>query len=235
MCRIHRTGTVTRLVDDVGLRRAFKRGERSALEEVYRAYVGGVYALVRGELGASDTFEVDNVVQEVFVRAFSESARDAYDGLRPYRNYLFTIARNLITDHRRKAKRVHVSMDTTGGDGAAVQLAGDERAPPDQALLDGEVRRLAAEFVAGLDDRQRDVFEARFTHGWSVERCARELAISEYRVKRTEKRLRKLFYEHMRRVGYFDGYSRARLREAIGVVLAASAGAQALIEWGSRW
>src|SRR5437762_10073842 len=85
----------------------FKRGERQALEEVYRHYVPDVAAfLQRGFTfssggrplrfsGYAQPFDLDNALQETFLRAFKESARVGYDGLHPYKSYLFAIARKI--------------------------------------------------------------------------------------------------------------------------------------------
>src|SRR5689334_16260622 len=91
----------------------FKRGERQALEEVYRHYVPEVAAfLQRGFTfqsagrtlrfsGFAQPFDLDNALQETFTRAFRESARLGYDGLRSYKNYLLAIARNFVLDELR--------------------------------------------------------------------------------------------------------------------------------------
>ncbi len=49
--------------------------------------------------------ELEDLIQEVFVRAFSEKGRLAYDGLRDYEPYICTIARNLLIDRARKQGR----------------------------------------------------------------------------------------------------------------------------------
>ena len=46
--------------------------------------------------------EVMDVVQEVFLKAFIESARLQYDGLRPYGPLLRQITRNLLIDRARR-------------------------------------------------------------------------------------------------------------------------------------
>src|SRR5260370_32678632 len=91
----------------------FKRGERRALEEVYRHYAPELAAfLQRGFTfssggrplrfsGYAQPFDLDNALQETFLRAFKESARVGYDGLHPYKSYLFAIARNLVLDEFR--------------------------------------------------------------------------------------------------------------------------------------
>ncbi len=69
---------------------AFCRGDTDAPETVYYAYIDSVANIVRFGVQLSDgrrvarvwTDEASEIVQETFVRAFSETARRGYDGLR---------------------------------------------------------------------------------------------------------------------------------------------------------
>jgi len=98
------------------LLKRFREGDRSALLAVYNHYVDDVFKLVRYGflLGGSPPSRVSgiqeleaqsDIVQEVFTRAFSPSARLSYDGLRPYRPFLLRIAKNLRVDQVRKEGR----------------------------------------------------------------------------------------------------------------------------------
>jgi RNA polymerase sigma factor (sigma-70 family) len=104
---------MTLLIERRELLERFRRGERRALEEVYRHYVSDVANfLSRGFsftsrdrtlrfVGYTEPFDLDNAIQETFARAFKESARLGYDGLNSYKNYLLAIARNLVIDEFR--------------------------------------------------------------------------------------------------------------------------------------
>src|SRR3954468_8581722 len=159
----------------------FKRGERRALEEVYRHYAPEVAAfLQRGFTfssagrplhfrGYAQPFDLDNALQETFVRAFKESARLAYDGLHPYKSYLLAVARNLVLDEFRN-REVAMSPfidEVDGAGGAEAQPREGEEAAPASAMGDApsagvsagqeflrnELGRLYASFVARLDER----------------------------------------------------------------------------------
>jgi len=218
---------VTRLVEDRALLDAFRRGDRAALAELYREYVRPVYAMVRGGFtfesggqarrfdGHRDPAAVENVVQEVFARAFAPAARAAYDGLRPYRNYLFTIGRNFIIDSLR-------------GGGRAASAEVDEAAPtaevaPASAEDEIHARQVAAHtaaFVDALEPGDRALFDARFREGLSVEESARRLGVSEHKVKAGERRLKKRFFLYMKERGYFEGYRLNREGlERVGLLL----------------
>ena len=230
---------MTRLVEDRQLREAFRRGERPALAEVYREYARPLFGLLREGFGFQsggkqhhfagfrDPWELENAVQETFLRAFGERARLRYDGLRPYRNYLFTIARNLVIDEFRRKERLFAPLDEAVEVAAAddpVTLASPPPGPERQAEQ-REISGHVETFVEGLDPRERRVFDARFRQGASVERAARDLGITEYRVKRTEKKLKKRFFRRMRELGYFQGYRLGRVGlERVGALLAFALG-----------
>jgi hypothetical protein len=64
--------------------------------------------------------------------------------------------------------------------------------------------------LAALDSTDRQLFEARFSQGLSVEESARVLAMSEHQVKAGERRLKKRFFLQMKACGYFEGYRLSR-------------------------
>lgn len=221
-----------RLVEDRGLLDGFRRGDAVALTEVYREYAAPLFALLaegftfdtaagpRRFAGFSERWERESHVQEVFVRAFTPAARAAYDGLRPYRNYLFTIARNLVIDGLRLRDQGQVVPDDeTLPDPAPVN--------PEEDLSAQEITRHCEAFLASLDLHERALFDARFRQGLSVQEAARRLGISEHHVKRGEQRLKKRFFVNMKEHGYFEGYrvSRAGLEKAC-LLLVLIAGAQ---------
>jgi len=206
---------VTLLLQDRLLLDAFRRGETSALSAVYQEYVRPLYAMLSdGFTFSSDNaqrrfagyravpWRIENAVQETFARAFAPDARHSYDGLRPYRNYLFSIARNLVVDQMRidarEVRAEEVELPTAEVDGA--------QASADEQILDKEVIAQCEAFLASIDSEHRDLFEARFHKGLSVEQTAKELHISEHQVKRRERLLKKRFFRLMKACGYFEGY-----------------------------
>src|SRR5262245_52604842 len=93
---------------DRALLEPFRRGERDALERVYRAHVDVVESFVASRLARARRFSGANLadlVQDVFLRAFSPNARMSYDGEREYAPFLLTIAKNVLTDWLRRSSR----------------------------------------------------------------------------------------------------------------------------------
>jgi len=208
-----------RLVEDSLLRQAFRRGEREALATVYREYVGPLYQLIgrgfrfesQGRCyafkGQDAIWAVEDTVQNVFIRAFAESARLGYDGLRPYRNYLASIAKNLIIDeHRARWRELFVEEigDTVSPDTEHPWRA-QLPSTPEDCLRDVQLQQQVAAFIASLAAADQALFRVRFQQRQSVNATATILKVSEHHVKSREKRLKQRFFESMQRHGYFEG------------------------------
>ncbi len=215
----------------------FKRGERRALEEVYRHYAPDVAAfLQRGFTftsggrtlrfsGYAQPFDLDNALQETFVRAFKESARVAYDGLHPYKGYLLAIARNLVLDefrNREVAMSPFIDQLDAGGASETLAAEGEEAAPSvavgdapsagvsaEQEFLRHELGRLYASFVARLDDRDRTFFRSRFEEQRTQIEAGTACGLSHMQARTLEKKLRRAFLEFMQTNGYLEAYATA--------------------------
>jgi RNA polymerase sigma factor (sigma-70 family) len=213
----------------------FKRGERRALEEVYRHYVPEVAAfLQRGFtfssggrtlrfVGYAQPFDLDNALQETFARAFKESARLGYDGLHLYKNYLLAIARNLVLDEfRNREVAMSPFIDRLDAGGPAESAAGEgEEAAPSTAVSDGpstggtaeqeflrnELGKLYAAFVARLDERDRTFFRHRFEDQLTQVDAGARSGLSHMQARTLEKKLRTAFLEYMKSNGYLEAYA----------------------------
>ena len=210
---------MTLLVNDTALRNAFRAGETAALTKVYTEYARSLFAMLHKGFpvesggkrfmfrGYKEPWRLENAVQEIFARAFTESARGAYDGLRPYKNYLMTIARNYVVDGFRKDLKERAVLDDLPEYRMAELPDSPHAEDPEAAAITRRLKEETAKFTDGLDRDDRALFDARFVEGRSVESCSEYLNISEYRVKRDEKRIRKAFFVFMRQRGFFEGYN----------------------------
>jgi RNA polymerase sigma factor (sigma-70 family) len=197
----------------------FRLGEAVALTRVYYAYVSDVLAFLKrgfvfnaGEKrfdfhGYKEPWHLESAVQEVFIKAFSMAARTAFDGIRPYRNYLFRIARNsVIDDFRNKKGDIFNIQERVAGDDDRVLLDKHEPFTPERELVDKQLMETVERYIDQLAAEIQPFFNARFKKGESVESCARRFGWSEYRVKREEKRIKKRFFSYLKESGYFEGY-----------------------------
>lgn len=181
---------------DRDLLAGFREGKRDVLARVYRALVDDVFKLValgftsksatiRGE---RDPDEQRVAVQEVFVKAFAERARLGYDGVRPYRPYLLTIARNVMIDRARArsgelGRASDVDVDAIIATDAPIP--GDVEDSADQQRL----RARTTTWLETLEPELRRFVTLRFEREMSHLDVAAELGITRRRVRTLEARV----------------------------------------------
>ena len=88
--------------DEIRLIEQAKQGDPTAFAELYDRYQPAIYRYIYYRVSDNDTAE--DLTAEVFVRLVEKIDRFTYKG-RPLLTWLYTIARNLITDHHRRAGR----------------------------------------------------------------------------------------------------------------------------------
>jgi RNA polymerase sigma-70 factor (ECF subfamily) len=168
----------------------FRAGKEAALEEVYRFYVGKVATVMRhGTLAGNDgrvfgapVHEQHDLIQETFVRAFSQSVRLQYDGLRDYGPYLLTICRNLLIEYwRRRGREVDLPANVED-----ILNVG----PADPAIDPAALEAVEA-YVATLSPPLRLAYEKLYVACLSQNDAAIALGLSRQRVRTLEARIRK--------------------------------------------
>jgi RNA polymerase sigma-70 factor (ECF subfamily) len=187
---------------------AFRAGQRQAVEEVYWAYVDRVerivrygFAGIRGNqrISGVPASEVADVVQEVFVRAFRESARLAYDGLRDYAPFLDTIARNVVVDWARRRGHALEELPENIADASSEGERNLESDVAGEALI-----RFVERYIAELPQELRQVHEQRYVLGRSQNETAERLSVSRQKVRTLEDRLREGLRRALRRAKLAD-------------------------------
>lgn len=188
------------LQSDRALLEGFREGDPEALARVYRETVDEVARLVhRGAMlaggrrapGAGSPELERELVQETYLRAFDPRARLAYDGLRPYRPYLLTIARNLLIDHWRKAGR---ELPDDGLDALPAEPA------PAEVDLDFAARLAATrDYLEQLPPDLGAFVEARFVQGLSQREVVERLGVTRWRARSLEKKVQAGLVRHLKR------------------------------------
>jgi RNA polymerase sigma-70 factor (ECF subfamily) len=141
--------------------------DRAAFAQAYRELVGPVYRYAR-HLVCSDA-EAEDVAAAAFQRALR--ALDRCPGRGQLRPWLFGIARNVLREHRRRA-RAHADL-------AAVADVLPEPAPePGMAALAREEAAELRRRIAALPDDQRDALLLRFMAELSTAEAAELLGRS---------------------------------------------------------
>jgi RNA polymerase sigma-70 factor (ECF subfamily) len=180
------------------LLRAFRAGDRAALETVYRAYVDKVAGIIRFGFSASARGgavvslgdrpqEIADAVQEVFARSFARTARDAFDAGRDYGPYVYTVARNVVIDWVRRAGR-ELPTEIAYLERAIDEWAdlGEETEP---AYADERTLATVRDFLTRLPPDLKEVHRVRYLEGLSQRDAAARLGISRQNLRTLERRL----------------------------------------------
>lgn len=183
------------------------------MDLVFRHYAPLLSALVSrglstrgGRMRPASPFEVGAIVQEAFTRAFTDKAREAYDGAADYLQYLAAIARNTMLNQQRGKEDVTESaaLEAHLGAGAATAPLGTAPVPPDVAAEERELHGLVETFLSGREQREKDVYRARFEQVLTQEEAATALGLTRIQVRRVEAKLRRDLFAHLRAAGYLD-------------------------------
>ncbi|MBN2525408.1 MAG: sigma-70 family RNA polymerase sigma factor [Deltaproteobacteria bacterium] len=185
----------------------FREGKKDALQSVYQSYRQDVERFVscgwiskKTKMRSRVNFSGDNdlrieLIQEVFLRAFSKNARVSYDGVRLYRNYLLTLARNVVVDYvnaHPDESNTHVSVDMEIDRVGSIQILSAEDDPyvsPEESLNWQRCVRAMREYVAALDDTMQQFVQLRFRQELTLLEVARRLNISRGKARHMEKQL----------------------------------------------
>lgn len=137
------------------------------------------------------------IVQETFVRAFGEKARNSYDGVRPYRTWLFAIARNLLIDlARARLRSPHiVALDD-------IDEPIEEQRTPEEAAADAQLAALVTQFADNLGEPEKTIYRLRYEENKSAREAGQALQMTEIQVRRRDAKLRDQLLAFLRRHGF---------------------------------
>ena len=210
--------------NDPELLAAYRNGETSAYAVLYERWYGPVQRFLSGGFtfvsrgrtcrfqSRNTALDLEGIAQETFARAFSESTRANYDGERPFRNYLFSIAKNLVLREVQRKEKVWSGEDDDKADmifgqQASVHQLETLRQDPEDQVSGNQLQELTAGFISGLNEEEKTFFSIRFASGNTQEGTAREMKVTRARVKLLERLLRRRFLAHIRDHGFLVGYT----------------------------
>ena len=145
----------------------WKRGESRAATELVKRHAD---ALARFATSAGEREDIEELVQDTFVRAFS--SLDNFRSESSLRTWLFTIERRLMLDRRRAERRERNVIPIDGSDIAT------EYDPLD-GVIASETARKVRQAIGSLSPMQRDVFTMRVEQGLAYREIATILGTSE--------------------------------------------------------
>ncbi len=145
----------------------WKAGDSRAATLLVERHAG---ALARFAASAGERDEIDELVQDVFVRAFS--SLDSFRGESSLRTWLFTIERRLMLDRRRSERRQKATVSVEAADAVTEFDALD-------SLLAEEAESRVRKAVDSLSPTQREVFTLRVEQGLSYKEIAEVAGTTE--------------------------------------------------------
>ncbi len=162
-----------------------RKGDREAFAEIYDLHSDQVYRYVLYRL--REPADAEDVTSEVFTRAFANIHRYTWQG-KSFLAWLYTIARNAITDRRRR-DRPMVDIEQAWSLAAGGPTAHDH-------AVHGESLVALKDAITKLTDEQQAVLSLRFVEYLSSAQAARRLGKNEGAIRalqfRAVARLRKM-------------------------------------------
>lgn len=203
-----------RLENDRQLLEGYRRGDRAVLDALYRYHSPSVLrALSRGfrvsargvvALAQVSPLDLDAAHQETFVRAFGESARLHYDGLKPFEPYLLAIARASAVEVLRAQGKMHaqsIALDDVPDQTAALTDPSDS---PEELALRAEADASVRAFLSTLGEADLRFATARFIDGLSQQEAGARVGISRQAARTVESRLKAACLAHLSQRGFFE-------------------------------
>ena len=152
---------------DLQLIAAWKAGDQRAATELVERHASAL-ARFAASCGARD--EIDELVQDTFVKAFA--SLDGFRGESGFRTWLFTIERRLLIDRLRAERRRPQSAELQDDSASTAHSALDN-------LVGGEAVQKVKRALDRLTPTQRDVFVLRVTEGLSYKEIADAVGSTE--------------------------------------------------------
>ena len=155
---------------DEQLMMAYRDGDASAFDTLYRRHKGPVYRYMLRQ--CRDAGVADELFQDVWMNLIR--ARESYTVQAKFTTYIYKLAHNRLIDHYRKhGHAAMVSFDDDTED--APVIAEPAAAPRDEPERHLDIKQQAAQLLqllGALPEPQREAFVMQYEGGMSVEEIA---------------------------------------------------------------
>src|SRR5262245_54592277 len=176
---------------------AIREGDELAFQELVRRYRNPITNFIYRML--DDYERAVELSQETFLRIYTSASR--YEANYSFSTYIYRIATNLaISELRRRKRRRFVSFLSPFSDdnGEPVEIdPQDEKPLQDQTLIEDERRKAVARAIKSLPEKYRAAIVLRDVEGFSYDRIAETLNLSEGTVKSRINRARNLLRDKL--------------------------------------
>ena len=165
--------------EDIRLMRLVAGGDTAAFEQLIERHQALVAGTVARMLGSNA--DVEDIAQQVFIRVWKSAGR--YVARAKFTTWLLKIARNLVFNEMRRAKRhphLPVQIDPEAEE---IPLKDEQTAAPDATLLQSELQQAIEDAIGLLPETQRMALVLRRYEELSYEEIADVLDLSVPAVK----------------------------------------------------
>jgi RNA polymerase sigma-70 factor (ECF subfamily) len=152
---------------DIELIARWKAGDERAATALVNRHAE---SLARFAVANGERSEIDELVQDTFVRAFGSI--DGFRGESSFRTWLFSIERRLLLDRRRAEKRRRDKTELQEGDASTEYDSLD-------AVVADETQRRLQDAMKHLSPTQKEVFALRVSEGLSYKEIAEAVGTTE--------------------------------------------------------
>ena len=165
-------------MSEEALVRRAQEGDDAAFDALVVSALPGTYRFLRG-LGASQE-DAEDAAQEAFVRAWKALKR--FDAARPFKPWLYQIAKNAYRDMARRRRAIPASdlareyVSDDASDAMDTMREFSDPAPlPDELFASEESRTQVRAALAELAPGEQNILSLRYDAGFSFEEIAETL------------------------------------------------------------
>lgn len=185
----------------------YQQGDRAAFAQLVRRHQTSLFNFALRQVRVPQVAE--DVVQESFVRVVQKATEFKHEAR--FTTWIYTITRNLCTDHLRKASlRRHPSLDESRGEEGEGPTLGEQTADPrasvEREATGTELKQRIANAVDTLPDEQREVFLLREIANLPFKEIAEVTGVPENTVK---SRMRYALERLQEALSEYEDYARA--------------------------
>jgi RNA polymerase sigma-70 factor (ECF subfamily) len=143
-------------------------GDKAAFRQLYSRYLPVVYQYIAKSLQFNQP-DIEEVAQEIFLKIWTK--KETLIVIRQFDSFLFTVARNSLTDHFRSVKAGQIRSRRLADNWVPPQY------PAEEKLMTLEYLALTEKALGQMPERRRKIFQLRM-QDLSLEEIADSLNMS---------------------------------------------------------
>ena len=147
---------------------SYRKGDDDALSVLIRRHTDAVYRFLVRMVGDASTAE--DLVQDTFLKAWKHLAR--FDASKPFKTWIFSIARNAAIDRLRKKDPVAFTRLERDDVPDMSEDIADDRPLPDELLEREDIARELEESLKTIGPKSRSVVLMHETEGMTFQEIA---------------------------------------------------------------